>query len=80
MHIAPINITIAIVFMIALISSEAFDLTNRKTFDSRVWSMIPMVWATVFIFKKNAYTNYIESCGCGVKNLRLNYNRYYYFV
>ena len=36
-----------------LISKNAFDLTDRNTFDLRKWSMIDMVWATVFIFKKN---------------------------
>ena len=36
-----------------LVPSEAHDLTDRNTFDQRRWSMIPMVWATVFIFKKN---------------------------
>ncbi len=35
-----------------LISTQAHDLTQRNTFHQRVWSMIPMVWATVFIFKK----------------------------
>ncbi len=35
-----------------LIPSDAHDLTDRNTFSSRVWSMIPMVWATVFIFRK----------------------------
>mgnify|MGYP001207231099 CR=1 FL=1 len=36
-----------------LIPDQAFDLTGRNTFDQRKWSMIPMVWATVFLFKKN---------------------------
>ena len=35
-----------------LITKTAFDLTNRNTFDQRRWSMIDMVWATVFIFRK----------------------------
>ena len=39
-----------------LVPSEAHDLTDRNTFDQRRWSMIPMVWATVFIFKKNKFT------------------------
>ena len=39
-----------------LIPTHAHDLTQRNTFNNRVWSMIPMVWATVFIFKKTKYT------------------------
>ena len=35
-----------------LITKTAFDLTNRNTFDQRRWSMIDMVWATVFVFRK----------------------------
>ena len=36
-----------------LISKDAFDLTNRNSFDMRRHSMIDMVWATVFVFKKS---------------------------
>ena len=35
-----------------LISKHACDLTNRNSFDTRRFSMIDMVWATVFVFKK----------------------------
>ena len=35
-----------------LIPNKVHDLTDRNTFHQRVWSMIPMVWATVFVFKK----------------------------
>ena len=35
-----------------LISKNAYDLTNRNSFDTRRFSMIDMVWATVFVFKK----------------------------
>ena len=35
-----------------LIPDQVHDLTDRNTFNARKWSMIPMVWATVFIFKK----------------------------
>ena len=35
-----------------LISKEAHDLTGRDTFQPRRWSMIDMVWATVFVFRK----------------------------
>lgn len=36
-----------------LVPDTAHDLTGRNTFDQRRWSMIPMVWATVLLFKKN---------------------------
>jgi hypothetical protein len=36
-----------------LISKNAFDLTGRNSFDVRRFSMIDMVWATVFVFKKS---------------------------
>jgi hypothetical protein len=36
-----------------LVPDTAYDLTGRDTFDQRRWSMIPMVWATVLVFKKN---------------------------
>tara|TARA_Y100001938_G_scaffold151083_1_gene245782 strand:+ start:5758 stop:6507 length:750 start_codon:yes stop_codon:yes gene_type:complete len=35
-----------------LISKHAYDLTNRDVFDLRRSSMIDMVWATVFVFRK----------------------------
>jgi hypothetical protein len=35
-----------------LISKSALDLTNRNSFNQRQWSMIDMVWATVFVFRK----------------------------
>ena len=35
-----------------LIPDKVHDLTDRNTFSQRRWSMIPMVWATVFIFRK----------------------------
>lgn len=36
-----------------LVPDTAYDLTDRNTFDQRRRSMIPMVWATVLLFKKN---------------------------
>ena len=60
-----------------LISSEAFDLTNRKTFHSRVWSMIPMVWATVFIFKKNENIKKLFETIKYVKKYYLYFNQMY---
>jgi len=35
-----------------LIPDQAHDLTDRENLQHRKWSMVPMVWATVFIFKK----------------------------
>ena len=35
-----------------LISKHAHDLTGRNSFDTRRFSMIDMVWATVFVFRK----------------------------
>ena len=35
-----------------LIPKHAHDLTDRNSFDQRRWSMIDMVWATVFVFRK----------------------------
>jgi hypothetical protein len=35
-----------------LISKYAYDMTGRESFDTRKYSMIDMVWATVFVFKK----------------------------
>lgn len=40
-----------------LISKHAYDLTSRNSFDMRRFSMIDMVWATVFIFKKATRQN-----------------------
>ena len=37
-----------------VISKDVHDLTGRNTFDHRRWSMIDMVWATVFVFRKGA--------------------------
>ena len=37
-----------------LVPDQVHDLTQRNTFHQRVWSMIPMVWATVFVFRKTA--------------------------
>lgn len=35
-----------------MISKNAYDLSGRNSFDVRRFSMIDMVWATVFVFKK----------------------------
>jgi hypothetical protein len=56
-----------------LISKEAYDLTGRHSFDHRRWSMIPMVWATVFVFKKGKKAKRIFDM---VKYVKQNY-RYF---
>ena len=35
-----------------IISKDAHDLSGRRSFDMRRYSMIDMVWATVFVFRK----------------------------
>ena len=35
-----------------LISKNAYDVSGRNSFDMRRFSMIDMVWATVFVFRK----------------------------
>ena len=56
-----------------LIPTEAYDLTQRNSFHQRVWSMIPMVWATVFIFRKTKKAKQIFDMIKYVKKY------YYYF-
>jgi len=56
-----------------LISKEAYDLTGRQSFDQRRWSMIDMVWATVFVFKKGKKAKRIFDM---VKYVKQNY-RYF---
>ena len=56
-----------------LIPTEAYDLTQRNTFNQRVWSMIPMVWATVFVFRKTKKAKQIFDMIKYVKKY------YYYF-
>jgi len=57
-----------------LISKDAHDLTGRSSFDLRRFSMIDMVWATVFVFKKSAKAKRIFDMIKYVKNY------YSYFV
>jgi hypothetical protein len=38
-----------------LLHDQAHDLTNRNHFKNKDMSMIPIVWATVIMFKKNEY-------------------------
>ena len=71
-----------------LVPDTAHDLTGRNTFDQRRRSMIPMVWATVLLFKKNDkvrkifdtvkyikqhYSYFTEMYRIYVKNLRNDY-------
>tara|TARA_R100000027_G_scaffold40888_1_gene30458 strand:- start:952 stop:1701 length:750 start_codon:yes stop_codon:yes gene_type:complete len=53
-----------------LIPDKVHDLTDRNSFHQRVWSMIPMVWATVFIFKK---TNKSKQIFDMIKYVKQNY-------
>jgi hypothetical protein len=57
-----------------LIPDQAYDLSGRNTFDQRRWSMIPMVWATVFLFRKN---NKVKKIFDAIKYVKQNY---YYFT
>jgi hypothetical protein len=54
-----------------LVPTQAHDLTGRNTFDQRRWSMIPMVWATVLLFKKNDRVRKIFDT---VKYIKKNYS------
>jgi hypothetical protein len=53
-----------------LIPNQAYDLSGRNSFDLRKWSMIPMVWATVLLFKKNQRVRKIFDT---VKYIKKNY-------
>jgi len=54
-----------------LVANQAHDLSGRNTFDLRKWSMIPMVWATVLVFKKNQRVRKIFDT---VKYIKKNYS------
>ncbi len=54
-----------------LVPDKAYDLSGRNSFDLRMWSMIPMVWATVLIFKKNDKVRKIFDT---VKYIKKNYS------
>ena len=54
-----------------LVPDTAHDLSGRNTFDLRKWSMIPMVWATVLLFKKNDKVRKIFDT---VKYIKKNYS------
>ena len=58
-----------------LISKDAHDLSNKNSFDMRRWSMIDMVWATVFIFRK---TDKVKKIFDTVKYVK-NYYQYFNF-
>ena len=57
-----------------LVSKHAYDLTGRKSFDHRRFSMIDMVWATVLIFRKGAKAKRVFDTVKHVKNF------YQYYV
>ena len=54
-----------------LVPDTAHDLSGRNSFDQRRWSMIPMVWATVLLFKKNDKVRKIFDT---VKYIKENYS------
>ena len=54
-----------------LVPDTAHDLSGRNSFDQRRWSMIPMVWATVLLFKKNDKVRKIFDT---VKYIKNNYS------
>ena len=60
-----------------LVPTQAHDLTQRNTFHQRVWSMIPMVWATVFVFKKTKKAKMIFDMIKYVKEYYPHFNQLY---
>ena len=60
-----------------LISKQAHDLTNRNSFDQRRWSIIDMVWATVFIFRKGSKAKRIFDMVKYVKKYYTHFNELY---
>ena len=54
-----------------LVPDTAHDLSGRNSFNQRRWSMIPMVWATVLLFKKNDKVRKIFDT---VKYIKKNYS------
>jgi hypothetical protein len=54
-----------------LVPDQAHDLTGRNTFNQRRWSMIPMVWATILLFRKNKKVKKIFDT---VKYIKQNYS------
>jgi hypothetical protein len=60
-----------------LIPCRVHDLTDRNTFTSRQWSMIPMVWATIFVFKKTSRVKQLFDMVKYVKNYYKYFNDLY---
>ena len=56
-----------------LVSKHAHDLTGRDSFDTRRWSMIDMVWATVLVFRKGSKAKRIFDT---VKHVKEYYQHY----
>ena len=60
-----------------LVSKQAYDLTNRNSFDHRRWSLIDMVWATVLVFRKGAKAKRIFDMVKYVKKYYSYFNELY---
>ena len=60
-----------------LISKNAHDLSGKKSFDLRRFSMIDMVWATVFIFRKCERTKLLFDMIKYVKKYYAYFNEMY---
>lgn len=60
-----------------LVPDTAFDLSGRNSFDHRRFSVIPMVWATILYFRKNAKVQNIFHMVKYVKNWYPYFNELY---
>ena len=60
-----------------LVPNQVHDLTDRNTFHQRVWSMMPMVWATVFVFRKTKKAKQIFDMIKYVKNFYPHFTELY---
>ena len=54
-----------------MLHNKVHDLTGRTNFEYEMFSMIPLVWATVTIFKKNNKTQKLFQL---IKHVQKNYN------
>ena len=60
-----------------LVSKDAHDLTDVGSFDMRKWSMIDMVWATVFVFRKGPEARRVFDMVKYVKQYYHHFNEMY---
>ena len=60
-----------------LVSKDAYDLTGKKSFDHRRFSMIDMVWATVLIFRKGPKAKRVFDMVKYVKQYYHHFNELY---